>query len=72
MFGAEIYLCSFLNSVLVGGKGSTSHPGSLSPGKEPGVPIEQEAGWSPEIVGTVSRRYKSLVPTEIQTPTVQP
>jgi hypothetical protein len=58
--------------MLDGGEGSPSHPGRLSSENESVVPIEQEAGWSPETVWTVWRGYKTLVPAEIQTPTVQP
>jgi hypothetical protein len=42
---------SFLTSALEGGEWSASRPGrSLPPGKEPPVPIVQEAGWAPEPV----------------------
>jgi hypothetical protein len=40
---------SFLTSALEGGEWSASRPGrALPPGKEPPVPIVQEAGWAPE------------------------
>jgi hypothetical protein len=44
---------SFLTSALEGGEWSASRPGrALPPGKEPPVPIVQEAGWAPEPVWT--------------------
>jgi hypothetical protein len=44
---------SFLTSALDGGQWSALHPGrTLPPGKEPSVPIVQEAGWAPEPVWT--------------------
>jgi hypothetical protein len=51
--GEEVYLLPFLTSVLDGGEWSASRPGrALPPGKEPPVPIGQEAGWAPEPVWT--------------------
>jgi hypothetical protein len=42
---------SYLTSALDGGEWSVSRSGrALPPGKEPPVPIEQEAGWAPEPV----------------------
>jgi hypothetical protein len=35
---------------LVGSEWSASRPGHLLPGKETLVPIEEEAGWTPEQV----------------------
>jgi hypothetical protein len=44
---------SFLTSALDGGERSASgHGRALAPGKEPPVPIGQEAGWAPEPVWT--------------------
>jgi hypothetical protein len=44
---------SYLTSVLDVGEWSVSRPGrALPPGKEPPVPIEQEAEWAPEPVWT--------------------
>jgi hypothetical protein len=44
---------NFLTPALEGGEWSASHPGrALPPGKEPPVPIVQEAGWAPEPVWT--------------------
>jgi hypothetical protein len=43
----------FLTSAQEGGEWSASRPGrALPPGKEPPVPIVQEAGWDPEPVWT--------------------
>jgi hypothetical protein len=52
--GERSYSCySFLTSALEGGEWSASRPGrALPPGKEPPVPIVQEAGWAPEPVWT--------------------
>jgi hypothetical protein len=42
---------TFLTSALEGGEWSASRPGrALPPGREPPVPIVQEAGWAPEQV----------------------
>jgi hypothetical protein len=52
----------FLISALEGGERSASHFGSaLPPGKEPPVPIVQEAGWAPEPVG-VQRLEENPLP----------
>jgi hypothetical protein len=49
--GEEIELRLILNSALDGGEWSASRPGrALPPGKEPPVPIGQEAGWALEPV----------------------
>jgi hypothetical protein len=44
----------FLTSALDGGS-QLYAPEALSPGKEPPVPIGQEAGWAPEPVWMLSR-----------------
>jgi hypothetical protein len=50
----------FLTSALDGGEWSASRPGrALPPGKEPPVPIGQEAGWAPEPVWTQRLEEKS-------------
>jgi hypothetical protein len=50
---------SFLTSALEGGEWSASRPGrALPPGKEPPVPIVQEAGWAPEPVWTTDNSNK--------------
>jgi hypothetical protein len=40
--------------------GQPHSPATLLMGKEPTVPIEQEALWAPELVWTLWRRDKSL------------
>jgi len=37
-------------------------PVALYPGKELPIHIKQEAGWSPETVGRLSKRHKCLAP----------
>jgi hypothetical protein len=65
--------CSFLTSALYGGEWSASRPGrALPPGKEPPVPIGQEAGWAPEPVWTQGLEEKSSAPAGDRTPVVQP
>jgi hypothetical protein len=45
--------CCFLTSALEGGEWSASRPGrALPPGKQPPVPILQEAGWASKPVWT--------------------
>jgi hypothetical protein len=52
---------SFPTSALDGGEWSASRPGrALPPGKEPPVPIVQEAGWAPELVWTQRLEETSL------------
>jgi hypothetical protein len=47
-------------SALEGGERSAPRPGrALPPGKEPPVPIVQEAGWAPEPVWTQRVEEKS-------------
>jgi hypothetical protein len=41
---------TFTTSALDGDEWPSSHPGCFTPGKEPWVPIEQEAVWAPEQV----------------------
>jgi hypothetical protein len=63
---------SFLTSALEGGEWSASRPGrALLPGKEPPVPIVQEAGWAPEPVWTQRLEEKSSSYVGDQTPAVQ-
>jgi hypothetical protein len=51
---------ALLISALEGGEWSASRPGrTLPPGKEPPVPIVQEAGWAPEPVWTQRLEEKS-------------
>jgi hypothetical protein len=53
---------SFLTSALDGSQWSASRPGrALPPGKEPPVPIVQEAGWAPEPVWTQRLEEKSCL-----------
>jgi hypothetical protein len=53
--------CSFMASALDGGEWSASPPATLYPrGKDPPVPIGQEAGWDPEPVWTQRIEEKSL------------
>jgi hypothetical protein len=50
-------------SALGGGEWSVSHRGHiLLVGKEPPVPIVQEAGWASELVWTQRLEEKSFVP----------
>jgi hypothetical protein len=63
---------SYLTSELDGGKWSASRPSrALPPGKEPPVPIVQEAGWAPEPVWTQRLEEKSSVSVRYRTPVVQ-
>jgi hypothetical protein len=51
--GQEYSSYSFTTWALDGGEWSASRPGrALAPGKEPPVPIIQEAGWDPESILT--------------------
>jgi hypothetical protein len=64
--------CSFLTSALEGGEWSASRPGrALPPGKEPPVPIVQEAGWAPEPVWTQRLEEKPSASGRDRTPSVQ-
>jgi hypothetical protein len=63
---------SFLTSALEGGELSAPRPGhTLAPGKEPPVPIVQEAGWAPEPVWTQRLEEKSSASVGDGTPAVQ-
>jgi len=48
-------------------------PPALFKGKEPTIPIDQEAGWTPELVWMLRRRRKkkSTAPAGIQTVTIR-
>jgi hypothetical protein len=60
---------SITTSALDWGEWSESRPGrALTPGKEPPVPIIQEAGWAPEPVWTQRLEEKSSVPAGDRTP----
>jgi len=61
-WGAEVYIHSFLISVLDGGEWSASRPGrfALPPGKEHPVPTGEEAGWAPEPIWTWWRRENPI------------
>jgi hypothetical protein len=61
--------CSFLTSALGGGEWSASRPGrALPPGKEPPVPIVQQARWAPELVWTQRLEEKYFALTGDRTP----
>jgi hypothetical protein len=63
---------SFLTSALGGGERSASRPGRpLFPGKEPPVPIVQEAGWAAEPVWTERLVEKPSASVGGRTPAVQ-
>jgi hypothetical protein len=63
---------SFLTSALEGGEWSASRPGrALPPGKEPPVPIVQEAGWAPEPVWTQRLEEELSASVGDRTPAVQ-
>jgi hypothetical protein len=63
---------SFSTLALDGGEWSASRPGcALAPGKEPPVPIVQEAGRAPELVWTQRLGEKSFAAAEDRTPVVQ-
>jgi hypothetical protein len=63
---------SFLTSAREGGEWSASRPGrALPPGKQPSVPIVQEAGWVPEPVWTQGLEEKSSASDGDRTPAVQ-
>jgi hypothetical protein len=60
---------SFLTSALDESEWSVSHPGRALPrGKDPAVPIVQEAGWAPEPVWTQRLEEKSFSPARDRTP----
>jgi len=58
--GVEVSLRAFLTSAVDGGQWSASRTGRFTYGKEPPVPIAQEAGWGPEPVWTGGREKESL------------
>jgi hypothetical protein len=56
-----------------GGEWSASRPGRvLPPGKEPPVPIVQEAGWAPRPIWTQGLEEISSASVGDRTPIVQP
>jgi hypothetical protein len=60
---------SFTTSALDWGEWSASRPGrALPPGKEPPVPIGEEAGWAPEPIWTQRIKEKFLAPAGDRTP----
>jgi hypothetical protein len=64
---------SFLTSALERGEWSASRPGrTLPPGKEPPVPIVQEAGWAPEPVWSQRLEDKPCASVRDRDPVVQP
>jgi hypothetical protein len=63
---------SYLTSALDGGEWWASRPGrALPPGKEPLVPIGQEAGWAPEPVWMQRLEEKFSTSVGDRTPVVQ-
>jgi len=65
MWGVGVGLHSFLTSTLDAGEWSTSGPVPLAlpnPRKGTTVPIEQEVGWTTELVWSVLRRERFLLP----------
>jgi hypothetical protein len=72
-FGERRYSSySFLTSALEGGEWSASRPGRALPqGKEPTVPIVQEAGWAPEPVWRQRLEEKSSASVGDRIPAVQ-
>jgi hypothetical protein len=52
--------------------GQLHAPAALPSGKEPPVPMEQEAGWAPEPAWTLWSKEKCLSPAGNRTPAVQP
>jgi hypothetical protein len=63
MYGGGGIAPLFLTPALDRGVCAQFHsPAALSPGKEPPVPIAQEAGWAQDPVWTPWRREKSLAP----------
>jgi hypothetical protein len=67
---------SFSTSALDKGEWSASRPGrALAPGKEPPVPILQEAGWAPEPVSTQrlgEKSFRLCRGSNLDRPVVQP
>jgi hypothetical protein len=57
----------------MGVSGQRHAPAALYPrGKDPPVPIVQEAGWAPQPVWTQTIEEKSFTPAGDRTPVVQP
>jgi hypothetical protein len=52
-------------NLAAGWNGLVSCAGRFTSEKEPEVPIQQEAGWSPEPFGTLWKRDKLLAPSGI-------
>jgi len=52
--------------------GQLHAPTALSPGKEPPVPIAQEAGWALKLVWMWWQKENIPVPVRNQTPVIQP
>jgi hypothetical protein len=65
--GVDVQTHVFLTSALAVGEWSASRPRPLYPqGKEPPVPIGQEAGWAPEPVSTTWRKFLTLPGLELR------
>jgi hypothetical protein len=58
-WGVELLVYSFSTSALEGGGWSAPRPGRLTPGKD-SVPIVQEAGWAPGLVGTCAKNLARI------------
>jgi hypothetical protein len=66
--GVDVYIHTFLTSVLDGGEWSASRPGRYTPGESPGCPLDKRLGGPQSRTG---RRgvEKILDPTGTRTPT---
>jgi hypothetical protein len=72
MGGEEVQLLLILNLCTRWGEWSASRPGRALPlGKEPPVPIVQQAGWAPELVWTQRLEEKSSASVGDRTSIVQ-
>jgi hypothetical protein len=69
--GVDVYIHIFLTLALERGGWLVSRPGRFTLGKEPPVPIGQEAGWAPEPVWTLWRRENSISLAGNRTPSSQ-